>query len=221
MLLLMLEAGMPIDCVLTADTGMEFPEMYRHWDKIDQVLYQERGIHLTILRHSKGFEWLKRGAFLLSAGRTGDFKQRVNGSVQQLRLGGVRQSIVDLFPIPVAFNDSALFQNPQVVGYSRVAHSNSGGDIAHTFLAVTKQPENTQAGRVANLLERGGGHLESVRRRHPFQDALNVLPMIMGKMVVGHGIASISSPIISCPLVSVKWSKIGDSHEQRKRYINA
>jgi len=58
MLLLMLEAGMPIDCVLTADTGMEFPEMYRHWDKIDQVLYQERGIHLTILRHSKGFEWL-------------------------------------------------------------------------------------------------------------------------------------------------------------------
>ena len=49
---------MPIDCVLTADTGMEFPEMYRHWDKIDQVLYQERGIHLTILRHPKGFEWL-------------------------------------------------------------------------------------------------------------------------------------------------------------------
>ena len=58
MLLLMLEAGMPIDCVITADTGMEFPEMYQHWDKIDQVLYQERGIHLTILRHPKGFEWL-------------------------------------------------------------------------------------------------------------------------------------------------------------------
>ena len=58
MLLLMIEAGMPIDCVITADTGMEFPEMYRHWDKLDQVLYQERGIHLTILRHPKGFEWL-------------------------------------------------------------------------------------------------------------------------------------------------------------------
>ena len=58
MLLLMLEAGMPIDCVITADTGMEFPAMYRQWDKIDQLLYQERGIHLTILRHPKGFEWL-------------------------------------------------------------------------------------------------------------------------------------------------------------------
>jgi hypothetical protein len=32
--------------------------MYRQWDKIDQLLYQERGIHLTILRHPKGFEWL-------------------------------------------------------------------------------------------------------------------------------------------------------------------
>ena len=49
---------MPIDCVIAADTGMEFPEMYHHWDKIDQLLYQERGIHLTILRHPKGFEWL-------------------------------------------------------------------------------------------------------------------------------------------------------------------
>lgn len=58
MLLLMIERGMPIDMVLTADTGMEFPEMYRHWDRIEQLLYRERGIKLTILRHPKGFEWL-------------------------------------------------------------------------------------------------------------------------------------------------------------------
>ena len=30
MLLLMIERGMPIDLVLHADTGMEFPEMYEH-----------------------------------------------------------------------------------------------------------------------------------------------------------------------------------------------
>ena len=58
MLLLMIERGMPIDMVLTADTGMEFPEMYRHWDRVEQYLYHERGLHLTILRHPKGFEWL-------------------------------------------------------------------------------------------------------------------------------------------------------------------
>lgn len=58
MLLLMVERGMPIDIVLTADTGMEFPEMYRHWDRVEQFLLRERGLKLTILRHPKGFEWL-------------------------------------------------------------------------------------------------------------------------------------------------------------------
>ena len=58
MLLLMLERGMPIDMVLTADTGMEFPEMYEHLAKLDEHLYRERGIHLTMLCHPKGFEYL-------------------------------------------------------------------------------------------------------------------------------------------------------------------
>ena len=58
MLLLMIERNMPIDIVLTADTGMEFPEMYEHLAHVDQYLYQERGIHITVLRHPKGFEWL-------------------------------------------------------------------------------------------------------------------------------------------------------------------
>ena len=58
MLLLMIERGMPIDVVLTADTGMEFPEMYEHIQKLDDLLCRERGIHITTLRHPKGFEWL-------------------------------------------------------------------------------------------------------------------------------------------------------------------
>lgn len=58
MLLLMIERGMPIDIVLTADTGMEFPEMYDHLAKLDEYLYRERGIHLTMLRHPKGFEYM-------------------------------------------------------------------------------------------------------------------------------------------------------------------
>ena len=58
MLLLMIERGMPIDIVLTADTGMEFPEMYDHLAKLDEYLYRERGIHLTLLRPPKGFEYM-------------------------------------------------------------------------------------------------------------------------------------------------------------------
>lgn len=56
MLLLMIEQGMPIDMVLTADTGMEFPEMYRHWDWVEQYLLRKRGLKLKILRHPEGFE---------------------------------------------------------------------------------------------------------------------------------------------------------------------
>lgn len=58
MLLLMIEKEMPIDIVLTADTGMEFPEMYEHLAKLDAFLYEKRQIHITMLRHPKGFEWL-------------------------------------------------------------------------------------------------------------------------------------------------------------------
>lgn len=58
MLLLMIEYGLPIDIVLVADTGMEFPEMYEHLKQLDNYLYLKRGLHLTTLCHSKGFEWL-------------------------------------------------------------------------------------------------------------------------------------------------------------------
>ena len=58
LLLRMIERGMPIDAVLSADTGMEFPEMYDHLEKMDGLLHRERGIHITTLRHPKGFEWL-------------------------------------------------------------------------------------------------------------------------------------------------------------------
>ncbi len=58
LLLLMLEKGMPIDCVLYADTTMEFPEMKAHIAKLDDLLFQERGIHITTLRHPHGFEWM-------------------------------------------------------------------------------------------------------------------------------------------------------------------
>ena len=58
MLLLMLERDMPIDAVLNADTGMEFPEMYEHLKQVDERLYRERGIHITRLKSHKSFEYM-------------------------------------------------------------------------------------------------------------------------------------------------------------------
>lgn len=44
--------------VISADTGMEFPEMYEHLAKVDDYLFRERGLHITRLRHPMGFEWM-------------------------------------------------------------------------------------------------------------------------------------------------------------------
>lgn len=58
MLILMLEHDMPIDVVFWADTGMEFPEMYRHINQLDTYLYRKRGIHITRLKERHTFEWM-------------------------------------------------------------------------------------------------------------------------------------------------------------------
>ncbi len=38
MLLGMIEHGMPIDCILFCDTGLEFPEMYKHIDRVEKYI---------------------------------------------------------------------------------------------------------------------------------------------------------------------------------------
>lgn len=58
LLLMMIEKGMPIDVVVCADPGMEFPEMYEHLAKVDELLFRERGLHVQYLRHPNGFEWM-------------------------------------------------------------------------------------------------------------------------------------------------------------------
>lgn len=37
MLLRMLEEGMPVDIILFCDTGLEFPDMYRHIEKVEKT----------------------------------------------------------------------------------------------------------------------------------------------------------------------------------------
>ena len=56
MLLHMLELGMPIDEVVNADTGMEFPAMYRHIEKVRAVV-ETAGVKFTTLKADKTFEF--------------------------------------------------------------------------------------------------------------------------------------------------------------------
>lgn len=56
MVLKMLEMDSPINEVVTFDTGMEFPEMYDHLNKLYNVLTKKQ-IKVTVLRASHTFEY--------------------------------------------------------------------------------------------------------------------------------------------------------------------
>ena len=57
MLLLMMELGMKIDMVLYCDTWMEFPAMYRHVEKIKNVV-EEAGIQFVTLKSTESFKYM-------------------------------------------------------------------------------------------------------------------------------------------------------------------
>ncbi len=49
---------MPFDGVLNVDTGMEFPAMYDHINRVDDFLWAERRMRITRLKPEKSFEEL-------------------------------------------------------------------------------------------------------------------------------------------------------------------
>ena len=53
MLLRMLEEGMPVDVILFCDTGLEFPALYRHLDRLERNI----GHRITRIRPDKPFEY--------------------------------------------------------------------------------------------------------------------------------------------------------------------
>lgn len=57
MLLMMLEKKMPVDYILFCDTGVEFPEMYEHLQKIDDYIGERYGKHITYLKADKDYQY--------------------------------------------------------------------------------------------------------------------------------------------------------------------
>ena len=54
MLLMMLEKGMQVDDIIFCDTGMEFPQMYEHIDKVEQYI----GRKITRLKAENSYEYM-------------------------------------------------------------------------------------------------------------------------------------------------------------------
>lgn len=57
MLLRMLEEGKPIDEIIFCDTGKEFPQMYKHIKKVEEYIYTNYAMTITILKPEKDFDY--------------------------------------------------------------------------------------------------------------------------------------------------------------------
>lgn len=65
MVLHMIEMGEHIDEVINVDTGMEFPEMYKHIENVRKII-EDAGIKFTVLRNDMPFEYLMFDQFIQS-----------------------------------------------------------------------------------------------------------------------------------------------------------
>lgn len=55
--LMMVERHLPIDLILFCDTGMEFPQLYEHLDKLEREIKARIGVPITRIRAEHSFEY--------------------------------------------------------------------------------------------------------------------------------------------------------------------
>lgn len=57
MLLMMLEKGIDVDYIIFCDTGKEFPQMYRHIEKVNDYIFTKYGKTITTLKAEHSFDY--------------------------------------------------------------------------------------------------------------------------------------------------------------------
>ena len=57
LLLKMLENNMQIDEIIYCDTGKDFPQMYKHIDKVKKYIKEKYNKEITILKAEKSFDY--------------------------------------------------------------------------------------------------------------------------------------------------------------------
>ena len=57
LLIRMLESGMPVDIILFNETGLDFPEMEAHIEKVEQYIKRYTDIGITRIKPEKPFEY--------------------------------------------------------------------------------------------------------------------------------------------------------------------
>ena len=89
-------------------------------------------------------------------GGAGDGHKLLHGVVERPGSGGGGGFVINLLPAAAAFDETRLFQQPQMVAEGRTGHVHHERKVGHAFFTMAKQPEKPQAAAVAQLVEQAG-----------------------------------------------------------------
>ena len=83
------------------------------------------------------------------ANSAGDFHNLFHHVMEELCLLGIGCLIVYLLALPTGDDKATRAKGAEVMGYGRAGHIHNGSNILHTLLAVAKDPEDSQPGRIS------------------------------------------------------------------------
>ena len=111
--------------------------------------------------------------------RTAHFENVVNHFMDEAGGAGVREFVINFLAGASVNNETGLAQNAQMMGNGGSTHADGNRDVQDAGFAVSQQPQNTQARRVAQLLKDVGGFVKSFFVRHMFQELFQISAMVM------------------------------------------
>lgn len=113
-------------------------------------------------------------------GNSGDFINCVVEFTHDFRVGGF---VIHFFSVAAGCNQSAGFQQTQVVGNGRTAHVHDGGNIDDAFFHVAENPENFQPRGIAELFQQDGYIVDCLLGRQAADDTFFIISMVVRKSV--------------------------------------
>ena len=114
----------------------------------------------------------------VGTGNSGDFINCVVELTHDFRIGGF---VIHFFSVAAGCNQSAGFQQTQVVGNGRTAHVHDGGNIDDAFFHVAEDPENFQPCGIAELFQQDGYIVDCLLGRQAADDTFFIISMVVRK----------------------------------------
>ena len=99
---------------------------------------------------------------------------------------GIDRFMIDLFSFPAADDQPSRFQLLEVMENRRATHVHHSRKIDDAFFTMTQQPKNTDTASIPKLFENISHSLKVFYAGRVLQHLFNVLPVIVGQMILRH-----------------------------------